>query len=119
MTFELGDQVFVQSDGSFYVLSSNYQGKSSSVQLTIKSWQNLQRLKEEMETNIMNIQQKWVNKHHHIGEDIYVTISSPWERIHIYPWYKGMNRLNRKIISLTFSQWKTLMSYEGSRETST
>jgi len=45
MEFDLGDRVFVQTDGSSYVdiRQRNYQGEPSKtgIQMTIKSWHHL------------------------------------------------------------------------------
>ena len=84
MEFDLGNGMFVQIDSSVHI-----------------------RLEEDM-VNILSAQQ-WVTKEYPIGEEMYISINSPWKWIHIYPWYEGMSRLNRKVISLTFSQWKALV----------
>ncbi len=118
MEFEIGDGVFVQIGGSSYVVirQSSRQGKPSKagIQLTSNSWQNLIQANEEIVSDVKNILTKhqWVSKCYPIGEDIYVSINCQWKCIDIYPWYKGMNRLNWEVITLSFSQWRKLVELD-------
>lgn len=100
--------MFVQIDSSVHI---RHESTKRDIQLTFKSWENLLGTKDQLSEDMVNIlaSRQWVTKEYPLGEDMYISINSPWKWIHIYPWYEGMNRLNRKVISLTFPQWKQLV----------
>ena len=65
MEFDLGERVFVQTDGLSFVNISHHRRDSTrtGIKLAVKSWQNLLRTNEQLVVDMFNILTKgqWVN----------------------------------------------------------